>query len=237
MKILLIALCILFLLAVCKKVKTTSAKGKEKAGIKQLKTGESESEPLKNGSIILPTEVREFGYSVSHGYCYYSVVLHNPNKDKAVKYTRLHLSAKDEAGNLSASGGDIVPIIYPGQDYVHASQIFALDDAHADVTVEVLEPDASDITDAEMAEKYTPLRVISAVKGKGSIIGEIQNDNDRDIDNVGVTVIFRDDNGKLTGGTSTLVRSVGAKSAAQYEITLFKSFETDKFELYANIWE
>ena len=54
---------------------------------------------------------------------------------------------------------------------------------------------------------------------------------------MGVTVIFRDDNGKLAGGTSTLVQSVSAKSAAQYEITLFKSFETDKFELYANIWE
>ncbi len=73
-------------------------------------------------------------------------------------------------------------------------------------------------------------------KEKGCIIGEIQNDNDRDIDNVGVTIIFRDDNGKLAGGTSTLVRSVSAKSAAQYQITLFKSFETDKFELYANIW-
>lgn len=67
-----------------------------------------------------------------------------------------------------------------------------------------------------------------AVKEKGCIIGELQNDNDRDIDNVGVTVIFRDDNGKLAGGTSTLVQSVSAKSAAQYEITLFKSFEADK---------
>lgn len=204
----------------------------------ELTQSQSETSNETSNSKMLPIEVKEFGYSMQDEYVYYSVILHNPNEDKAIELPSFRITARDESGLPLATEEQTLSIIYPKQDFVHAFQAFDVDEMPATVDIEVLEPDDYNIKNVSMLDnsEYSPLNVVNATFRTDSIVGEIQNNNKYDIDSGVVTVIFRDSNGKLIGGTSTYVDSIKANSTTPFDITIYESFATDNFEVYANIW-
>jgi len=204
----------------------------------ELTQNQSETSNETSNSKMLPIEVKEFGYSMQDEYVYYSVILHNPNEDKAIELPSFRITARDESGSPLATEEQTLSIIYPKQDFVHAFQAFDVDEMPATVDIEVLEPDDYNIKNVSMLDnsEYSPLNVVNATFRTDSIVGEIQNNNNYDIDSGVVTVIFRDSNGKLIGGTSTYVDSIKANSTTPFDITIYESFATDNFEVYANIW-
>lgn len=192
----------------------------------------------ENNSKVLPIEVKEFGYSMSNEYVVCSVILHNPNEETAIELPSFRITARNEAGELLATEDQTLSIIYPQQDFVYASQMFDVDEVPANVEIEILEPEDYNIKNISMLDhpEYTPLDVVSATFRTDSIVGEIQNNNDYDLDGAIVSVVFRDDNGKLIGGALTFVDSLKANSATPFDMSIYQKFATDNFEVYANIW-
>ena len=84
--------------------------------------------------------------------------------------------------------------------------------------------------------KYVPLSIVNSAFRTDSVVGEIQNDNDYDIESGVVTVVFRDADGKLIGGESTYVDSIKANATTPFDISIYNNFATDNYEIYANIW-
>ena len=84
--------------------------------------------------------------------------------------------------------------------------------------------------------QYVPLSIENASYKEDSIVGEIKNNNDYSIDSSVVTVIFRDENNVLIGGTSTFVDSISANSNTPFDMSIYENFATENFEIYANIW-
>lgn len=197
-----------------------------------------EASTEKGNSKILPIEVKEFGYSMDNEYLYYSVILHNPNEDKAIEFPEFRITARDSSGAPLATEEQTLSIIYPKQDFVFASMAFDVDEVPATVDVETLDAEEYNIKKTSMLEnsEYTPLSITNAAFRTDSIVGEIQNNNDYEIENGVVTVIFRDDSGKLIGGESTFVDSIKTSAATPFDISIYNDFATDNYEIYANIW-
>ncbi len=193
----------------------------------------------KNNAEPLPIEVKEYGYSMVHNkYVYYSVILHNPNEDLAIEFPAFRITARDESGAPIASGDQTLSIIYPKQDFVYASQAFDVDEQPASVDIEMLAVKEYNVKKASMLThpKYIPLTIKNASFRNDHIVGEIQNDNDYDLDSGIVTAIFRDNAGKMVGGRSTFVNSIKANSATPFDLSISGDFVFENFEVYANIW-
>ncbi len=202
------------------------------------KTVSKNSKSEKENTELLPIEVKEFGYSMSNEYLYYSIKLHNPNTDKAIELPQFRVTARNDAGEVLATEEQTLSIIYPQQDFTYASLAFDVDDIPSKVDVEVLEPDEYNIKNISMLDNpnYVPLKAVNTTMRDDSVVGEIQNDNDYDLDSAIVTIIFRDENGKLIGGDSTFVDSLKANSATPFDMSLYNDFVTTNYEVYANIW-
>ena len=200
--------------------------------------GETQEDNQSASSELLPIEVKEYGCSMNNEYVYCSVNLYNPNVDKAIELPRYRIVARNEAGELLGTEDQTLSIIYPQQNFVHAFLAFDVAEDPASVEIEVLEPEDYNVKDVSTLDnpEYIPLKIEGAKYSNDRILGEIQNDNDYNLDNVIVTVVFRDDNGKLIGGTSTFVDSVKAKSKTPFDMSIYEKFATSNFEVYANIW-
>ena len=200
--------------------------------------GASQEKPKETSSEVLPMEVKEFGYSVNGNYLYYSAILHNPNTDKAIKYPKFRVVARDAEGILLGSKDQTISVIYPGQDFVYASQAFEAEEKPTTVNIEVVEPDEHNITSVSALEheKYEPLVAVNTAFRTDRVVGEIQNNNDYDIDTGVVSVVFRDAEGNLIGGTSTFVDSLKANTTTPFDTAIYFDFATENFEVYANIW-
>lgn len=187
---------------------------------------------------IQPLEVKEFGYSVSNGYLYISVILHNPNKDIAIDLPSFRITARDANNALLGTQDQTISIVYPEQDFVYAGQMCAVDEEPATVDIELLKLDDYNYRKVSSLNhpEFKPFETLSATAKENSLIGEIQNNNDYDFDTVIVSVVYRDADGKLIGGTCTFVDSVSANATAPYDIMTYIDFATDSYEVYANNW-
>ena len=199
---------------------------------------ENDQTSSETSSETLPIEVKEFGYSLENGYIHYSIILHNPNEDKAIELPTFRITARDEANAVLASEEQTLSIIYPKQDFAYAFLAFEVEKEPKTVDVEVLELDDYKIKNVSVLDnpEYNPLVAINTAYRTDKIVGEIQNNNNYDIDNGVISIIFKDDAGKIIGGTSTFIDSIKANSATPFDVAIYEKFATDNFEVYANIW-
>ena len=202
------------------------------------KTEEPVVEETEEPARFLPLEIKEFGYSIKDGYLYYSVCIHNPNESFYVEFPTFRITARDADNILLGTEEQVLNSIYPQQDVWHAFLGFKVEEAPSKVDVEMLEPNDYNISDVSTAKHptYIPLTIINSAKRGDKIVGEIQNDNDYDINQAIVTIVFRDAEGKLLGGTSTFVDSVKAKSATPFDESVYSPF-SDTYEIYAGSWD
>lgn len=185
-------------------------------------------------------EVKEYGYSVSDGYLFYSVALYNPT-DKAIQYPSFRVTAKDANGGILGSYEQTCMVLYPKQDFVYSGLGFEISGEPAEVTVDALEPSDYNVMDVSKLEHpdYIPMEVANASIKQSSyattITGEIVNNNDYGFDMVAVTAVARDENGKMLGGDTTYVNSVSASSNTPFSFDM-SNFGGATYDLYANIW-
>lgn len=185
-----------------------------------------------------PLEVKEFGYSINRGYLYYSICIHNPNESFFVEFPTFRVTARDASNVLLGTEDQVLFSIYPQQDVWHAFMGFKVDEEPASVSVEMLMPKDYNIKKISSVKQptYIPLTAINYAQRGDKIVGEIKNDNDYEISQAIVTVVYRDKNGNLLGGDSTFVDSIPANGTAPFEKSTYTSF-SDVFEVYVGRWD
>lgn len=194
--------------------------------------------PVDKSEKLLDMEIKDSGYSVSNGYMYYSINIYNPNAEAAIEYPTFRVTAKDSAGVLLGTTEQTLSLIRPGQEFWYGSQAFEIEETPATVEFEIVPPDEYNVTKESALEhpKYVPLTVENAVQRDDRFMGEVKNDNDYNIESGIVTVVFRDDAGKLIGGYSTFLDQIAASSTAPFDMSMYSDYATPNFEVYANVW-
>lgn len=195
--------------------------------------------PKENQSSAGDLEIKESGYVISNGYLYYGVILHN-NGTSAIQFPTFRVTAKDKNGAILGTTDEIGAILYPNQDYARAYLAFSVDEEPENVIFEAVEPDDYNILDtSELVHKeYKSLNVSNAIQREDKITGEVSNPNSYDIDQVLVSVIFRDDKGEIAGGDLVFVDHLKANGTMPFQLSIFgMEFATDSFEVYATSWD
>lgn len=235
---LLMAIAMLFALAACGSSGAAEPAGStaaEEAAAPDQAKSDSSNEPLD-------AEIVESGYKVDGGYLYYSVTLHNPNTDYAIETPSYRVTAKDESGAVLGTMEHTLSVIYPGQDFSYAFQGFSCDGEPAEVSFDIIPAEDYNFTKVSALEHdtFVPLEIVGAnMTSDGftsSVLGEVKNNNDYDIDSAVVVVFFRDADGNLEGGMSTFINNVPAGGTAAFDVDIYSDIITDNFEVYANSW-
>lgn len=195
--------------------------------------------PKEEEKSVLPIEIKEFSYTLSGDYLYYAVHLYNPNESYILEFPKFRISARDADGVLLGSEEQTLMQIYPQRDAWYGSMAFSVDEAPDKVEIEVLPTEDYNVKNVSTAEhtEFKPLEVINtAIRDESRIVGEVKNNNDYEIKSAVVSIIFRDESGKLLGGDVTFVDNVPAGGTAPFDKGLYIKFITDNYEVYADNW-
>lgn len=199
-----------------------------------------EDSSSSNSPELLPLELIESSYALKEGlgeyYVQYAIILKNPNIEKAVEFPKVRLTARDANGGVLGTEDIIGSFILPEETQAYASQGPSCDSEPASVDFEIITPNDYNWVDPNNLEySGESLSVVNPIKGNDKITGEIANNNDYDVSSVGVTVLFRDSDGKILYGKTTYIRDVVARGTTPFELSMWeaKEYMTDDFELYA----
>lgn len=184
-------------------------------------------------------EIKEAGFSMSSGFLYYAIILHNNSDKMAVQFPTFRMTARDANGALLGTEDQVGSIIYPNQDFVWAGLAYSIDERPAKVEFEVVDPDDYNIVPATSLSRptYTALDVTGVNKRGSRLLGEVYNPNDYTIEQVLVTVLFRNDDGALIGGDLTFIDSIKSGAKVPFDMDLYIDFVTDNYTVYANTWD
>ena len=182
-------------------------------------------------------EVKDSGWCLKNGqWLYYYVVLHNPNEEIAVNLPGFRITARDANGGLLGTTDQILSVIYPGQDFVFGSQAFEVGSMPDKVDFEILTVDDYKLKSVGGLQEYKPLEVVNANLSSDNILGEINNPNDYDLDQVTLVAICRNAAGELIGVENTYVSDVKANATTPFSGYAYIEGEVASIECYANQW-
>lgn len=229
-----LAICVCFALCACGGSSQSSA---PVPAAKAESTPVPTPEPTPEPAALLPLEIKEFGWSLSGDYLYYAFIFHNPNESTCIEYPKFRITARDDAGILLGSEEQTLCISYPGQDAAYGFMAFKVDAVPADVQIEYLDPSEYNVKDVSMVKvpDYKPLQVVNHALRDKKIVGEVQSENDVEFFSVAVSVLFRDNDGALLGGTTTFVDKVN-KGLTPFELSIYEKFATENYEIWAQPW-
>lgn len=187
---------------------------------------------------FLPLEVKESGFVMHGDYLYCAVILYNPNENYCVEFPTFRITARDADGLLLGTDDQVLSIIYPQQEFCHASLAFKVEEAPASVDIEIVPPEDYNIEDVSLTDHpdFKPLMAVNPVVREDKVLCEIENPNDFAINSTIATVIFRNESGDITYGTSTFPDGIPASSSIPVSISVDEEFVTDTYAVYANMW-
>lgn len=191
---------------------------------------------------LLPLELVDSGFVLLNSsdsyFIQYAVIVHNPNAERAVRFTRIRLTARDADGMVLGTEEITGTSILPGGTLSKAFLGPKVDSKPTTVDFEIISPDDSDWISPDVIYDNVgeSLIVENPTKRKDKIVGEIYNPNDFDLSSIYVVILFRNNNGELTAGDTKHVSKVSAGGKVPFEFTFRNSseaFVTDNFEIYA----
>ena len=187
-------------------------------------------------------EITDAGYSISNGYLYFSVFLHNNSQDKGYDFPTVRVTARNAEGTLLGTEDQVMNVIYPESDYVYAGFGFEVNEVPSKVEFEVLVDDYNIMSKSSLDQKeYLPLEVSGINEREDEFfgttyLGEVLNPNTYDLDLAAVRIVFRDENGTLLGGDGTYIDNVKAGRTTPFEINPSSDLQTENYEIYATSW-
>lgn len=188
---------------------------------------------------ILPLVVKESGYAMKEGDLYSIAILHNPNTEHSIQRPKLRITARDEAGLVLGTDEQTLSILYPQQDFYFAGHAFSTEETPVSVEIEAIALDDYNIlkTKQQNHPNYKPLTAINTIVRDRRVMGEVSNSNDYAMGSAVVTVVFRDDNGKLVAGTSKFVDEIPASGTVPFDLSVYAGPITDHYEVFAAMWD
>ena len=194
------------------------------------------------GEPVADLEITRAGYTVSNGYLYYAVAIHNNNDDNAVITPAFRYTAMADNGAILGTDTQYLNSIYPGQDCVWAFMGFSISEMPETVKFDIIEPDQYNIMPAEMMThpEFQPYEVKNISEKSDPVLGttingEVYNPNDYTMDEVAVSVVYMDSEGVIQGGDTTFVDGLSSHSSVPFSITPMCP-ATDKYQVFACSW-
>lgn len=189
-----------------------------------------------------PIELTESGWSVDSGYVYGAFALYNPNDDLAIEYPSVEMTGRDESGDVLFTETQTIGTIAPHQTLYFGA--FA-GNGTAPETVEftVLEPDEWAVTQGDEVDysfAFSPIEEQSDGLGGSAFTGDVSLKGD--VPNTGtgqiaVTVVLRDDTGKIVWGGNAFVDAPEKGRAVPFEVIgPFEEVAYATAEAYAQPW-
>lgn len=208
-------------------------------------TSAPREQQVKEETASEPLELVESGYAVKNGYdkfyIQYAFIVRNPNAEKGVRFPKVRVTAKNANNEILGTSDIVGNDILPNGMWYSAFQACSTEEEPASVDFELIQPDGSEwVSPALLDYVGEELLVENPVKRNDKIVGEISNPNDYDIDGVAVTVLFRDESGKLLAGETTYTDKITANGKIPFELLYFggehQAYITDHFEVHAYPW-
>ena len=189
-----------------------------------------------------PVSILEAGWGINNNYLYYAFVARS-NFDKAIRFPEFRVVIRDSEGDLISSDNYTTWYIMPGETIYCTDMGSKIEgETPASIEVEFLEPDSDwnyeDPAKMKLANASNPVVETAKLKKDSyfsRIVGEISNPNDEKIDSARVTVLFRDEEGKLLAGASTTVESIKPGKTTAFEISVQSDLVTDNYDVFATI--
>lgn len=181
-------------------------------------------------------------YSSSGDYKYisYVVTIKNPNKDAAVLYPKIIITAKDADGMILKNDELTLNCIAADDTIIYGNEVMYEGAEAATVDISVSNKDDRYATqDDSKFVKQSAFEFGNASEQGGSwkkITGELTNNSDVDFDTVAVTVVYSK-NGERIGGATGYAKEVDAHATTVFEVSGAHYIDDyDNIELYAIQW-
>ncbi len=187
-------------------------------------------------------EITDAGYSISNGYLYYSVFIHNNSDKTAYQYPVVRITARNAEGSIIGTYDQYLGEFYPESDYVWAGLAFDIAEEPSKVEFELSVDDYNIVTATSLSHnELIPLEIKGINEkedgfGGKSYMGEVVNPNTYDIGSAAIIIVYRNENGSLLGGDVSFVDNVKAGKTAPFEINPITNVITENYEIYAIPW-
>jgi hypothetical protein len=169
-----------------------------------------------------PFKIVESTYKVESGFgsnfLKWAMILENPNLTSYGLFPAITITARDENGNIVGTEDQVLSEFPPGIKVAFASQLSLTKvPKTVDFTVSKVEWKNT----ATKPSDYIPFQVNKinfSLSGKNTatVSGDITNPYGKNIDQIAVTSLLRDDSGKLIGGSTTYVDALPANGSRPY---------------------
>ena len=184
--------------------------------------------------------ITESGWSVTEGgYVQYGIGIKNPNRDYEARLFTITVSGKDANGKILFSEYSVIGSVFPNGEYYFGTQVGnGLTPTSMDFIISVSESNW-----VETSDQSTNRFVISNTNeilsdyGLVSFTGEISTTDKTATGGVFLSLVFRNKEGKIVGGSNGFTDIATTNTKYPFEIRTFSPVEHDKYDIYAYIYK
>ncbi len=193
--------------------------------------------------VILAPEVVEQGYTIYDGYATYGLVIHNPNKEYALKNVHVYTTVKGTDGSVLDTNDARIRFIAAGDTicFGDGDMLSWKETKGKTLEIEVFHNKEDVLLQSGSEVLYMtdlPVMNVSCRDNYGTTewTGEIKNQSQVDLDEVCITGLLRL-NGKIVGGWFLFEENLMAGSTKAFQRSLYhRDIEYDTCDLYALQW-
>ena len=238
------------------KEKTTEKKEKPTL-VKKEEKASSDNQPVKNETGTAyneestsssdqdkhQIELLDSGYTVETRGSYvvinYAVKINNPNKEYAVEYPHIRITARSADGAILKTDEQVLSFMDADETILYAGEVLYEGKAPNSVDISVSNPDYGFRPKNGDKSSQSQLVISNLSVNRGSydrtFTGEITNNSKEDLTSVSVIIIFIR-GGKMVGGDHDYADNVRSGSTVPFEVRDRSSIEYDSYEVYGLPW-
>ena len=212
---------------------------------KPIDTNTKSASTIKNVSTTEAAQFKviESAYNLQSGFgdnfLKWTVVIENPNQDAYGLFPTVTITARDEDGTVVGTEDQVLKELPPGIKMARAGQMTV---TKPPKTVEItpLKVEWRN-TETKSADYLTfqANKINVSLQGKNlyKVTGDITNPYEKEIDQIAVVVLLRNEDGKLMGGGTGFVDTLSAKSSRPFSVDYIATKEkVQKAEVFAFPW-
>lgn len=188
-------------------------------------------------------QLADSGYTVetSGGYViiYYAVKIKNPNKDFAVEFPTIRITARSADDTILKTYDQVLFFIDANETILYAGKVLYEGKLPNSVIFSVSNKDHNYIqhNGSKACQRQFDISNLSVNKGNRSrtFTGEITNNSNEDLNTAAVTVIFLRGN-KMVGGATDYVDQLKSGATEPFEVDDSSSIQYDSYKVYGLPW-
>jgi hypothetical protein len=196
-----------------------------------------------NNEKPLPLELIESGYIIVEGpFVEYGFILRNPNENYVAMFPTIRITMRNSNGEVIGTMDQVLNRIMPGETVGWGGQGNPNGINPSQVSFEVIDPGNNwtpkDQVDPKDYKPFTTLSLnVNTNDFYTAFTGEIENQNNFTFQMVAISIILRNESGKIVVGYTGFIQGISAFGKAPFEVTsLGKVPAYTSFEAYVQQW-